>query len=115
MTTRIRIGEQDIEADGLDLPPRQLRNAWVMLDDLIAVDMLVAREIWREKLRQERAPLMAALDVEWLRAAEAGDTDAQEAVKTQKQVLRDLPNDPRIAKAATPEALLTLTMKTLKG
>lgn len=65
---------------------REFRNAWK--HDL-SVDIAKAQEITKERLRKERAPLLADLDVEFLKALETGaDTSA---ILEQKQTLRDLP------------------------
>ena len=49
-----------------------------------------AREIWRNKWREARKPLLEALDVEWMRAAEAGDAARQNEIVEKKQHLRDV-------------------------
>ncbi|TWT11879.1 hypothetical protein FQU96_14705 [Reyranella sp. CPCC 100927] len=64
-----------------------------------------AREIWRGKIRQARAPLLAVLDVEYQRADERGDADAKATIVARKQVLRDAPNDPAIEAAQTVDDL----------
>jgi len=68
------------------------------------IDMPAAREILRERIRVKRAPLLAALDVEFLRAQEAGADTAD--IVSRKQALRDLPQAPAIDAAATPDDLL---------
>lgn len=73
---------------------------------MITIDMDKARAIHRARLRTARAPLLAALDLAWMRAAEAGDTKRAAAIAAEKQALRDLPASPAIDAAETPEALL---------
>lgn len=92
------VNETEIPAD------RTFRNAWHD-NNGIKVDMPKAREIHKEKLRALRAPKLAALDVEYQRADEAGDTKAKSAVAAKKQALRDVTADPRIAAAKTPDEL----------
>lgn len=75
---------------------------------MITVDMDKAREIHRQNLRLERAPLLAALDVAYQRADEAGDDAAKADVIARKKALRDLPADPRIDSAKTAEDLLAV-------
>lgn len=75
---------------------------------MITVNMAKAREIKREKIRTQRAPLLAALDVDFMRAVEAGDTAEQARIAAEKQRLRDAPEDPRIEAAKTPEELASL-------
>lgn len=67
----------------------------------IVVDMPKAREIWRERIRATRAPLLAALDVEWQRADETGAAESKPAIAAAKQALRDLPQDPAIEAATS--------------
>src|SRR3990167_5524444 len=51
---------------------RTFRNAWEDTGT-ITVNMPLAREIWRDKMRRARIPKLAALDVEYMRADEGGD------------------------------------------
>ena len=54
-------------------------------------DMPKARTIHMDKIRAERNKELAAKDITFMRAVEAGDTDAQATIGTEKQVLRDIP------------------------
>jgi hypothetical protein len=72
---------------------------------MISVNMDKAREIKKDMIRAERAPMLEALDVAYLRAVEAGDTTQQAQIATEKQTLRDATDDPAIAAASTPEEL----------
>ena len=56
---------------------------------------------------------MAALDVSYMKALEAGSGAA--AIATQKQALRDVPADARITNAADVDALKALTSDALLG
>ena len=78
------------------------------------VNMGRAREIHRERLREMRAPLLEALDVEYVRADEAGDAELKADVARRKQALRDAPADPRIDRAKTPRALRAVVPTALK-
>lgn len=98
------VAYQVIDADALPAG-REFRNAWTIKDGRVAVDMPRARDIYRQRLREARAPRLAALDVEYQRADEAGDLAAKAAVAARKKLLRDLTADPAIEAAATPEAL----------
>jgi hypothetical protein len=72
---------------------RTFRNAWK--EDL-TVDMPKAQGITKDRLRQERAPLLTALDVQYQRAQEDGrDTTI---IISEKQRLRDVT---KLADAAT--------------
>jgi hypothetical protein len=87
----------------------EYRDAWRDHDGKAAAyDLPRARELHRAKLRRERAPLLAALDVDSLKALEAAEPDANaklRAVGVRKQALRDAPADPRIDAAETIEEL----------
>jgi len=72
---------------------------------MITVDMTKAREIKRDQLRAERKPLLEQLDVEFMRAQEAGDTAKQQEIAAKKQALRDVTADPAIDDATTPDEL----------
>ena len=62
----------------------------------LAYDMVKARELYREGVRQLRQPALAALDVEFQRAFETGDTVKQAEIVAKKNELRDAPNNPEI-------------------
>ena len=70
---------------------------------MININMNKAREIHREKVRQARNPKLAAKDVEFQRALEAGADTA--AIVTAKQALRDAPASAAIEAATTPDEL----------
>jgi hypothetical protein len=72
---------------------------------MITVDMTKAREIKRDMIRAERKPLLEKLDVEFMRAQEAGDTALQQEIAAKKQALRDATVDPVIDAATTPDEL----------
>ena len=98
-------------------PPadREFRNAWRgrptaesvahVEEPTIHVDMPHARQIWRDKLRRKRIAKLTALDAEYMRADEASDQQEKRRIAAKKQALRDLPADPDIEAAKTPEAL----------
>jgi hypothetical protein len=72
---------------------------------MIQIDMATAIEIQRNRIRALREPLLAALDVEFMRAVERGDQAEQARVAAEKQRLRNLTNDPRLTAAKTPAEL----------
>lgn len=95
-----RVGDDnEVPAD------RTFRNAWKPHAGGIEVDMPKAVEIQKDRLRALRAPKLSALDVDYMRALEAGDTAAQASIAQQKRALRDVTADPIITKAKTPEEL----------
>jgi hypothetical protein len=77
---------------------------------MIKIDMAKAAEIQRTRIRAAREPLLAALDVEFMRAVERGDQAEQARVVAEKQRLRDLTNDPRLTAAQTVDELKIITV-----
>lgn len=72
---------------------------------MIVVDMTKALKIKQDHIRAERKPLLEALDIEFVRALEAGDLTRQATIVTRKQALRDCTQDPAILNAVTPDEL----------
>lgn len=91
---------------------RTYRNAFVKSGDSIIVDMVKAREIHRDLLRKERAPLLVDLDIIYMIAQETG-TDTTDII-AEKNVLRDITDDPRIDNASSTEELEALTIDALR-
>jgi hypothetical protein len=67
--------------------------------------MAKAKEIFKDKVREVRAPLLDAEDVTYMKALEAGDTDAQAASVAAKNALRDAPAAAAIDAASDIAAL----------
>jgi len=86
---------------------RYFRNAWKHSEGVIEVDMPKAVEIQKEKLRQERKPLLEALDAQFMIALENDDKKALADIKAEKQRLRDITN----FNANTVEELKNLSCK----
>ena len=57
----------------------------------INVNMTKARVIHMDAIRVVRNAELAAKDITFMRAVEAGDTSAQSTIATEKQTLRDIP------------------------
>ncbi len=103
------VAREELPAD------RTYRNA--LRDDKkagLTHDMVKARSIHRDLIREARAPRLAELDVQYLRATETADPVAEEIVR-EKQVLRDATADPRIEAAQTIEELKAVWPKSLEG
>ena len=114
MTTYININGDVRDASSVTVPAdRTFRGAWQFNGAAVEIDMSAARDIHRDNLRAERAPRLAALDVDYMKALEtSGDTAA---IAADKQALRDVTADARIEAAATPDALKALTLDVLLG
>ena len=57
----------------------------------ININMTKARAIHLTEIRKVRNAELVAKDITFMRAVEAGDTDAQATIKATKQTLRDIP------------------------
>lgn len=88
---------------------RTFRDAWHCSDRGIEHDLEKCRDIHRDHLRQERAELLPKLDVDWMRATAVGDIVSAAEVEAERQRLRDITADPRIAGAVTVDALKAVT------
>ena len=72
----------------------------------VNVNMTKARAIHMDAIRVVRNAELVKKDLTSLRAIEAGDTDAQATIGTEKQVLRDIPQTFDITTGVdTPEEL----------
>ena len=114
MTTYININGDVREASSLNVPTdRTFRGAWQFNGDAVDVDMTSALAIHKDNLRAERKPRLDALDVEYMKALEAGT--GADAIAAQKATLRDITDDARLAAATTPDELKVLDLATLLG
>ena len=93
------VDESEIPTD------RTFRNAWTY--DL-KEDVKKSKEIWKEKLRAERKPLLESLDVEFLRAMEENRTKDMESIVKEKQKLRDITK--RVDAAMTIQGIMAVTL-----
>ena len=104
--TLIKIGATSYDAADYTIPAeRTFRGAWEANADtgVISVDMALARDIWRDKIRQARIEPLAALDTAFMKAQETGADTTQ--IVADKQALRDAPSLASIDEATTPEEL----------
>jgi hypothetical protein len=76
----------------VDLPNQDndFFDAWELADGKVTVSLAKATEITKKRLRAERTPLLAAQDVAFQRAQEAGSDTA--AIVAEKNRLRDITN-----------------------
>jgi len=70
---------------------RDFRGAWSLSGSVISEDLNKAKELFKDKIREVRGPLLAAEDVVYMKALEADDATAKAASVTKKQALRDAP------------------------
>jgi len=78
---------------------------------MIIVNPDKAKAIWKDKWRDARKPLLASLDIEFMKAVESADTEKQAEIASKKQALRDVTqteivgNTPEEIKAVWPSVL----------
>ena len=80
---------------------RHFRGAWKLSGSTISEDMTKAKEIFKDKIRTVRKPLLDAEDVVYMKALEASDSSAQAASIAKKKKLRDAPATTAIENADT--------------
>ena len=91
-----------IDASTATVPSdRHFRGAWSLSGSVISEDMTKAKEIFKDKIREVRAPLLEAEDVVYMKALEADDASAKTASVARKKALRDAPAAQAITDADT--------------
>ena len=80
---------------------RHFRNAWAISGSVISEDITKAKEIFKDKIREVRKPLLEAEDVAYMKALETSDSSAQTASINKKKALRDAPANSAITNANT--------------
>ena len=88
-----------------EIPDELFHSAWEWVDGIVT-NMPKARVIHMDRIRLARNAELIAKDVTFMRAVEAGDTDAQARIATEKQVLRDIPATFDITTGVTTPELL---------
>jgi hypothetical protein len=56
---------------------RHFRGAWTLSGNVISEDLATAKNIFKDKIREVRAPLLEAEDVVYMKALEADDATAK--------------------------------------
>ena len=105
MATKTFITDKDgatIDASTATVPSdRHFRNAWKINGSVISEDLDTAKEIFKDKIREVRKPLLEAEDVVYMKALEADDASAKTASVEKKKKLRDAPANSAIDSANT--------------
>ena len=79
-----------IDASTVTVPStRDFRGAWTLSGSVISEDLTKAKEIFADKVREARTPLLEALDTDYMKALEASADTTQ--IVADKQALRDAP------------------------
>ena len=91
-----------IDASTATVPAnRDFRGAWSLSGKVITEDLTKSKEIFKDKIREVRKPLLEAEDVVYMKALEAADSDAQATSIAKKKALRDAPAAKAITDADT--------------
>lgn len=118
----INVNGSTVDASEVTVPSdRTFRGAWNLSTNVIGVDMDKVKDIWRNKLRQDRKEKFAALDdeIRILSRKELanGSDPARKArigvVEAKAQEYRDVTSHANIAAASTPDQLKALTLDAL--
>ena len=80
---------------------RHFRDAWILSGKVISEDLTTAKNIFKDKIREVRAPLLVAEDVVYMKALEADDATAKTNSVNKKKALRDAPAAQAIIDATT--------------
>ena len=95
-----------IDASTATVPAnRDFRGAWSLSGTVISEDLTKAKELFKDKIREVRGPLLEAEDVVYMKALEADDADAKAASVTKKTNLRNAPAASAITSASDIAAL----------
>jgi len=91
-----------IEASKATVPSdRHFRGAWSLSGTVISEDMTKAKEIFKDKIREVRRPLLEAQDVAYMKALEADDSTAKSKSVATKNELRGAPAAAAITNATS--------------
>ncbi len=91
-----------IDASTATVPAnRDFRDAWSLSGTVITEDLTKSKEMFKDKIREVRQPLLDEEDVVYMKALEAADSDAQVASIAKKKALRDAPAAKAITDADT--------------
>ena len=97
-----------------DIPQdRMFRAAWKADAGRIVEDVEKAKEVAKDILRAQRAPLLEALDVAFLRAIEQGADAAP--IAAEKQRLRDITREPDKARSVDELRVMAATLLTAEA
>ena len=107
LTKDCPVGAIIVDNDTLPNEHNEFFNAWELSDSTVTVNLTKAKEIAKNKLRIEREPVLSALDIQFMRAVESGNTEQQTAIAEQKNVLRNITAHSSITGAEDIDSLKT--------
>ena len=100
--------------DDIDLPGdifSPWRFSWRIKNNAVKIDIEVARDLLRQRLREDRAPLLQKADHSVWKLEDAGSDTT--AARKHRQKLRDITANPRIDAARSIADLEALTIEAL--
>ena len=91
--TKSMISDKDgnsADASKITMPKnRDFRGAWTLEGDVMKEDLSAAKELFKNKIKEARTPLLASEDVAFMMALENDDASARAASVAKKKALRD--------------------------
>jgi len=107
--TKSMISDKDgnsADASKLTMPKnRDFRGAWTLEGDVMKEDLSAAKELFKDKIKEARNPLLASEDVAFMMALENDDSSAKAASVAKKKALRDATKASAIDAASSIEEL----------
>ena len=107
--TKSMISDKDgnsADASKVTMPKnRDFRGAWTLEGDVMKEDLSAAKELFKDKIKEARTPLLASEDVAFMMALENDDSSARAASVAKKKALRDATKASAIDAASSIEEL----------
>jgi len=107
--TKSMISDKDgnsADASKVTMPKnRDFRGAWTLEGDVMKEDLSAAKELFKDKIKEARTPLLASEDVAFMMALENDDASARAASVAKKKALRDATKASAIDAASSIEEL----------
>ena len=107
--TKTMISDKDgnsADASKVTMPKnRDFRGAWTLEGDVMKEDLSAAKELFKDKIKEARTPLLAPEDVAFMMALENDDSKAKAASVAKKKALRDATKASAIDAASSIEEL----------
>lgn len=115
IATSVPLGTPYQVVDVSQIPSdRSFRGAWERSGSTIVTNMVKAKSIFRDKIRQVRRPLLSQLDIDLVKEYEK-PVPHTTSIINKKQILRDAPANPAIDAAETPAELKACWDTTILG
>lgn len=119
--TYVVVDGQTLDTAQYALPQnRHFTDAWALGEDanhnqIIVIDVEKAKDVWKRRMRDARAPIMTKLDAEYFMALEQNNTARSSEIAATKQLLRDVTKLPELLNATTIEEIEGVWPDYLKG